>query len=103
MSTFNVHNPIDLRFLTRILLKFSQLNEHKSRNNFRDSVSPMCCCGSEILSTEHILLHCLYFHAERNYFFKSLHNITHTLILNFEKDILANVLLFALDKYAKKL
>ena len=74
-STFNIHEPICIRLLTRLCLDFSQLNEHKFQKNFSDTASPMCNCGSEIDTTEYFLLRCLFFAVKRNYLFKSLLNI----------------------------
>ena len=55
-SVFSIHDPIGIKLLTRLRLGFSHLNEHKFRHNFRDTVSAMCDCGSEIESTQHFLL-----------------------------------------------
>ena len=60
----------------------------------------MCESGFEIESMEHFLLRCSFFAVERNHVLKSLHNIKPP-ILNFEKNILKNVLLFGSDKYEK--
>ena len=89
-STFNMHDPIGVRLVTRLPLDLRQLEELKFRNSFNDIVSPICGCGSEIESTEHLLL-------ESNHLFKSLHDIKSP-ILNLEKNTLTNVLLFGLDK-----
>ena len=91
-STFNIHNPIDIRFLTRLSLNFEQ----KFQNNFWDTVSPICDCGYEIESTEHFLLHSSFTIAERNHPFKIPR-------LESRKDYVnnVNVLLFRKDKYGK--
>ena len=57
-SSFNIHDPIGIRLLTRLHVDFCQLKKDKSRYNFRHTMSPMCNCDSEIYSTEHFLLHC---------------------------------------------
>ena len=67
-STFNVHDSIGVRLVTRLPLDLRQLNELKFRHSFSDIVSPICDCGSEIESSEHFLL-------QSNHLFKSLHNI----------------------------
>ena len=77
---------------------FSHLHEHKFRHNFRDTVSTMCDCGSEIESTQHFLLRCPFFNDERKKLFKSLHNIKLS-ILEFQKDFVANILLFGSEKF----
>ena len=38
-SLFNVHNPIGVKYLNRLRLNFSHLNEHKFHHNFRDTVT----------------------------------------------------------------
>ena len=56
--TYNIHNPIGLKFLTRLRLGLSQLNEHKFKHNFQDCVNPLCSCSLEIESLSHLFLHC---------------------------------------------
>ena len=41
-SLFNVHNPTGMKYLNRMRLNFSHLNEHKFHHNFRDTVNPLC-------------------------------------------------------------
>ena len=50
-STFNIHNPLGIKYLTRLRVGFSHLKEHKFRHNFQDSRDPMCNCGSGIETT----------------------------------------------------
>ena len=52
-SLFSVHDPTGAKLLTRLLLKFSHLNEHKFRHTFKDIVVAMCDCGKESETTEH--------------------------------------------------
>ena len=47
-SLFLIHDPIGVKLLTRLRLKFSHLNEHKFHHNFKDRVTPVCDCGSDI-------------------------------------------------------
>ena len=42
-SLFNVHNPIGVKYLNRLRLNFSHLNEHKFHHKFQDIVNPLCC------------------------------------------------------------
>ena len=37
-SLFSLHDPTGAKLLTRFRLKFSHLNEHKFRHNFKDIV-----------------------------------------------------------------
>ena len=58
MPTYGIHNPIGLKFLTRLRLGLSHLNEHKLKHNFKDCVNPLCSCSLEIESPSHFFLHC---------------------------------------------
>ena len=55
-SSFAMHDPAGVKLLSRLRLKFSHLNEHKFRHNFKDALSPMCDCGSETETTDHFFL-----------------------------------------------
>ena len=64
-SLLAIHDPAGVRLLSRLRLKFSHLNEHKRRHNFKDALSPMCDCGSETEKTDHFFLHCPFFAINR--------------------------------------
>ena len=55
---FSVYDPLGVKRLTRLTLKFSHLNEHKFRYGFKDTLNNLCTCGVEVETTEHFLLHC---------------------------------------------
>ena len=55
---FAIHDPAGVKLLSRLRLKFSHLNEHKFRHNFRDALSHMCDCGSATEATDHFFLCC---------------------------------------------
>ena len=61
MPTYGIHNPVGLKFLTRLRLGLSHLNEHKFKHNCKDCVNPSCSCSLEIESSSHFCLHCHYF------------------------------------------
>ena len=46
-SVFSIHDPTGIKFLNRLRLGFSHLNEHKFRDDFRDTVNAMFDCSSE--------------------------------------------------------
>ena len=71
-SIFNIHNPMGIKYLTRLRLGFSHLKEHKFKHNFQDSVDPICSCGIEIESTKHFLIHCINFSIQRKTLFDKL-------------------------------
>ena len=46
-----------VRYLTKLRLRFSLLNEQKFRHGF-DSLTPLCACGMDKEDNEHFFLHC---------------------------------------------
>ena len=61
---FSVHDRYGAKLLTRLILKFSHLNEQKFRHGFHDTINPMFVCGTEVETTEHLLW--------RNHFYSTL-------------------------------
>ena len=59
--TYNIHNPIGLKFLTRLRIGLSHLSKHKFKHNFKDCVNPLCSCSLEIEFLSHFFLHCHHF------------------------------------------
>ena len=60
-DVYHIFDPIGLKFLTRLRLDFSHLNEHRLRHNFQDCLNPLCSSSLEIEDTKHYLLHCHHF------------------------------------------
>ena len=58
-SSKQIYNIFDLglKFLTRLWLDLSHLNEHRFRHNFQDYMNPLCSCSLELKDTSHYLLH----------------------------------------------
>ena len=52
-SIYNVFNPQCLKFLTRLRLRLSHLNEHRFRHNFKDCINPLCSCSLEVENMLH--------------------------------------------------
>ena len=52
-SIYNVFNPQGLKFLTRLRLGLSHLNEHRFRHNFKDCINPLCSCSLEVENMLH--------------------------------------------------
>ena len=59
-SLFVIHNPADVKLLSRLRSKFSNLNEPKFCHNFEDALSPICDCGSETEMTTFFALPIFY-------------------------------------------
>ena len=57
-SIYNVFNPQGLKFLIRLRLGLSHLNEHRFRHDFKDCINPLCSCSLEVGNTLHFILHC---------------------------------------------
>ena len=89
-SLFSIHDPVGVKLLTRLRLRFSHLNEHKFRHNFKDTPSPMCDCGSEIETTQHT--------KERQKLLNSLFEIDLSLS-NVNEKLLLEIILFGSEKF----
>ena len=48
--TYNIYNPIGLKFFTRVRPGLSHLNKHNIKHNFQDCVNPLCLLSLEIES-----------------------------------------------------
>ena len=88
-SIYNIHNPLGVKYLTRLRIGFSYLKEH----NFQDSVDPMCSCSSGIEATIHLFLHSTNFNIQRQTLFDKIAT-TDTNILTENEDSIVNILLF---------
>ena len=64
-SLLSIHDPTGVKLLTRLGLKYGQLNKHKFCHNFKDTVVPMSDWGTETEITEKIFLRCSFFIIER--------------------------------------
>ena len=91
-----MHNPNDLKLLTRLRLGLSHLNEHKyhkNNHNFKDcNVNPLCSCILEAESVPHFFLHCHCFTDIRKALFHELQSVGKN-ILNQSDNEIAELLL----------
>ena len=55
--TYNLHNSIGLKYLTRLRLGLNYFKEHKFKQDFQDCVNPLCSCSLEIESPSDYFLH----------------------------------------------
>ena len=62
---YDIHDPVGIKFLTRLRLGLSHLNEHKFKHNFHDCLNPLCSCSLEVVSTTHFFMHCKYYNDIR--------------------------------------
>ena len=98
---FAIHDPVGVKLLSKLLLKFSHLNEHEFRHNFKYASSPMCDCGSETETTDHFFLRCPLFAEKRQ---KRLNNLFKIDVsLKKLSDEIIDILLFGSDTVNKKI
>ena len=55
-SDFGIYDPIGLSYLSQIRVGLSKLDFHKFKNNFRDTVNPLCPTNDGIEDAKHFLL-----------------------------------------------
>ena len=53
---YNIHNPSEIKLLTRLRLGLNHLNKHKFNHNFDGCVNPFCTSSLEPESTSHFFL-----------------------------------------------
>ena len=92
-NVYNIFDPIGLKFLTRLRLGFSHLNEHKFRHNFKDCMNPLCSCSLETENTTHYLLHCHHFSQNRMSLISSVKSVSEN-FESFSDDVKRNILLY---------
>ena len=79
-SVFTCHNPIGIKYLTRIRLGFSHLRYHKFKHGFLDAIDPLCSCSTGIENTVHYFLHCPNFSTARNTFLNEIAIVDRSII-----------------------
>ena len=52
-SVFTCHNPIGIKYLTRLRFASSHLRYHKFKHGFLDAVDPLCSFSTAIENTVH--------------------------------------------------
>ena len=96
--TFNCHNPTGIKLITRLRLGLSHLRDHKFKHNFLDCLNPICCCGKDIETTLHYLLHCPIFSDERLIFFNNIRSIDENVLSGSDPKI-SDTLLFGISSF----
>ena len=79
-NIYHIFDPKGLKFLIRLRLGLSHLNEHKFCHNFQDCLNPLCSSSLEIEDTSHYLLHCQHLSNHRIDLMNSVKSVT----INFE-------------------
>ena len=101
-NIFGCHNLKGYKYLMRLRLGLSHLNEHKFKNDFQNASNPHCTCGCNVENTCHFLLHCPNFLTERNTLFNKITNIDSN-ILNQADATITKTLLFGNSKYSSEI
>ena len=96
--TFNFHNPIGIKLITRLRLGLSHLRDHKFKHNFPDCLNPICCCGKDIETTVYYLLHCPIFSDERSIIFNNIRSIDENVLSGTDPRI-SEALLFGISSF----
>ena len=101
-SVFAVHDINGLKLLTRLRLNFSNLNKHKFRQNFNDTINPMCLCGKEPEAALHYLLRWDFYSIHRLELLNDICASNHSL-KNISEENLLNVLLYGAEEFLPRL
>ena len=92
-SFFNSHNPKGIKFIIRLRRGLNQLQEHKCKRSFQDSLNPFSNYVLNIESTAHYLLHCPTYITERRAFLSTIKNIYNNLV-DLSEPVLIKTILF---------
>ena len=93
-SIFNVHDPVGIKYLTRLRLDLSHLNEHKFRHIFKDCSNPLCSCSLEVESVIHYFLHCHYYNIIRRTLLDTVNEIINKNLSDLSEQTLVNLILY---------
>ena len=99
-SIYNIHDPVGIKYLTRLRLGLSHLNEHKFRHNFQDCLNPLCSCSLEVETTNHYFLHYHYYNDIRKILLDTVIEITNICLSDFSDETLVNLLLYGNSIYS---
>ena len=101
-TLFGSHNLKRIKYLTRLRLGLSHLDEHKLKNNFQHTLNPFCICGSDAENPCQFLLHCPNFLTERNTLLNKITNIESNILYQADATI-TKKLLFGNPKYSNEI
>ena len=96
-SIFNVNDPEGVKYLTRLRLRFSHLNEHKFRHGLLDALNPLCNRSLEVEDNEHFFLRCLNFENARRSLFTDISSIN-SIFKNLPSHLKVQLLLYGDSK-----
>ena len=97
---YNIHDPMGIKYLTRLRLGLSHLNDHKFRHNFQDCLNPLCPCSLEVESTIHYFLHCHYYNDIRKTLLDIVKKVINISVSNLSDEYLVNLLMYGNPSYS---
>ena len=92
-NIFDVYNTCGIKPLTRYRIGLRNLNEHKFKHGFNDTINPICICGGDIKSINHFFLHCPEYCEARQNLFDNIESID-KMLLSPNEPSLTHLLLF---------
>ena len=87
-STFGTNDVSGLKLLTRLCVSFSNLNEHKIKHNFEDTLNPLCSCSLDAEDTYHFFICCQNLSNHRNIFFNDLNAVNSEILKMSENEVI---------------
>ena len=93
---FGICDPKGLSHLTQFRVGLSKLNFNKFKHNFKDTINPMCPTSDGTKDTEHFLLLCPSFDAQRRDLFAGIVELIRPVrqITDLSNDSLTQLLLY---------
>ena len=98
-SIYKVFNTLGIKFLTRLRLWLSHLNEYKFKHNFQNCLNPLSFCSLEVESTIHFFLHCNFFDKFQQILLETVEKIIKD-ISQLNNDLLVNQLMYWSPSYS---
>ena len=87
-SVFTCHNPIEMKYLIRLSIRFNNLRCHKFKHGFLDTVNPLCSCSISTENTVYYFLHQPNFSTPQNAFLNEIATVKRSIIFQNEIKII---------------
>ena len=96
---FNIHNPNGIKWIFQLRVGLSPLKSHKKLHNFKDTPDDTCQCNLNAENTQHFLLKCPNYNAQRKVLFETLNPIVlSNNIHNLNDNRMVHLLLYGYEK-----
>ena len=97
---YNIHDPVGIKYLNRLRLGLSHVNDHKFIHNFQDCLNSLCPCSLEVESTIHYFLHCQHYNDICKTLLDTVKRITNISVSNLIDEYLVNLLMYGNPSYS---